>query len=216
MFIISVLNQKGGVGKSTLARALTVELTRAKQKVLLADLDTKQGTSVNWHRRRLDQGITPEINAQGFKDATSAIKAAQGYDVLVIDGRPHASQTSLDAAKASDLILLPTRLGKDDLDPTISLCHELTAKGISKQRLALALIGVGGDSPLDPEILEARRYIDQTGYIHLQGSIPEKKSYRRAQDIGLSLQETRYETLNKRVDHLLQSIFDRLQQLNDW
>ena len=215
MFILSVLNQKGGVGKSTLARSLTVELARAKQKVLLADLDTKQGTSINWHRRRLDHGIKPEIHAQGFADVKSAIKAAEPYDVLVIDGRPHASQTSLEAAKASDLVLLPTRLGKDDLDPTISLCHELNAKGISKQRLALALVGVGGDSPIDPEIREARDYIEQAGYNHLHGSIPEKKSYRRAQDVGLSLQETKYATLNKRVDQLLQSIFDQLHQLSN-
>ena len=215
MFVLSVLNQKGGVGKSTLARALAVELTREKQKVLLADLDTKQGTSVNWHRRRLEAGIKPDLNAQSFADAKNATKLAQDHDVLIVDGRPHASQTSLAAAKVSDLIVIPTRLGKDDLDPTISLCHELVAHGVPQQRLALALVGVGGNSTLDPEINEARRYIDQTGYYHLQGSVPEKKSYRRAQDIGHSIQETRYPSLNKRVDQLLQSVFDRLYQLSE-
>ena len=43
--IIAILSQKGGGGKSTLARCLAVELTRQKFKVLLLDLDIKQKTS---------------------------------------------------------------------------------------------------------------------------------------------------------------------------
>jgi len=42
---IACLSQKGGGGKSTLARALSVELTRQKKKVLLVDLDIQQKTS---------------------------------------------------------------------------------------------------------------------------------------------------------------------------
>ena len=43
--IIACLSQKGGGGKSTLARCLAVELTKQKQKVLLVDLDIQQKTS---------------------------------------------------------------------------------------------------------------------------------------------------------------------------
>jgi chromosome partitioning protein len=43
--IIACLSQKGGGGKSTLARCLAVELTKQKHKVLLADLDIQQKTS---------------------------------------------------------------------------------------------------------------------------------------------------------------------------
>jgi cellulose biosynthesis protein BcsQ len=43
--IIACLSQKGGGGKSTLARALAVELTRQKQNILLVDLDLQQKTS---------------------------------------------------------------------------------------------------------------------------------------------------------------------------
>ena len=45
MKIIAILSQKGGGGKSTLARCLAVELTRQKFKVLLVDLDIQQKTS---------------------------------------------------------------------------------------------------------------------------------------------------------------------------
>jgi chromosome partitioning protein len=43
--IIAILSQKGGGGKSTLARCLAVELTKQKKKVLLVDLDIQQKTS---------------------------------------------------------------------------------------------------------------------------------------------------------------------------
>ena len=48
--IIAFVSQKGGVGKSTLARALAREATVGGIKAKIADLDTQQGTSVDWHR----------------------------------------------------------------------------------------------------------------------------------------------------------------------
>ncbi len=55
--IIGVISQKGGVGKSTLSRALAREAAVGGLRVKLADLDTQQGTSSDWHRRRLDAGV---------------------------------------------------------------------------------------------------------------------------------------------------------------
>ncbi len=43
--IIAILSQKGGGGKSTLARCLAVELIKQKQKTFLLDLDIQQKTS---------------------------------------------------------------------------------------------------------------------------------------------------------------------------
>jgi len=45
MTIIAFISQKGGVGKSTLARALAVEASKQKFNVLLADCDPQQATS---------------------------------------------------------------------------------------------------------------------------------------------------------------------------
>jgi pantothenate kinase-related protein Tda10 len=46
--IIAIVSQKGGVGKSTMARALAREAANNGLKVKIADLDTQQGTSVDW------------------------------------------------------------------------------------------------------------------------------------------------------------------------
>ena len=46
--IVSFVSQKGGVGKSSLTRALAVTLARGGMKVLVADLDPQQGTVIEW------------------------------------------------------------------------------------------------------------------------------------------------------------------------
>ena len=50
--IISLISQKGGVGKSGIARLLAVEFVRAGWSVKIADLDTMQGTATKWKARR--------------------------------------------------------------------------------------------------------------------------------------------------------------------
>ena len=76
--IVAFVSQKGGVGKSTLARALAREAAAGGLRVKIADLDTQQGTSVDWHRLRLSQGIEPVVSAEAFATAAQALEAAQG------------------------------------------------------------------------------------------------------------------------------------------
>jgi chromosome partitioning protein len=64
--IIAILSQKGGVGKSTLARLIAREYANAGWKVKIADLDVSQGTSFNWHGRRLQTEIEPVIAVGRF------------------------------------------------------------------------------------------------------------------------------------------------------
>jgi chromosome partitioning protein len=55
--IISLISQKGGVGKSTLARLLAVEIAKAGWRVKIADLDPAQGTATKWKARRDVAGL---------------------------------------------------------------------------------------------------------------------------------------------------------------
>jgi len=68
-----------------------------------------------------------------------------------------------------------------------------------------------GDST--PELQEAKEYILASGYLLLEGAIPERTGYRRAIDTGRALTETRYPTLNQKADKLIQSIVDSLEKL---
>ena len=78
-FIIGVVSQKGGVGKSTLSRLVAREYAAARWSVKIADLDISQGTSFNWQSRRLARGILPEIAVERFGTVEQALKVATGF-----------------------------------------------------------------------------------------------------------------------------------------
>jgi chromosome partitioning protein len=209
VIILGICSQKGGVGKSTLARLIAREYAAAKWNVKIADLDIAQGTSFNWQSRRLRRDIAPVIPVERFGTVDQALKVAQHHDMLILDGPPHSTSGTLRIAQAANLVILPTGLALDDLQPSVLLAHELVKKSIPKDRIAFALCRVG-DSPA--EIAEARRYIKDAGYRDLSGSIPEKIGYRRASDAGRSLTETRFPSLNERSDELVQSIVNLIKK----
>jgi chromosome partitioning protein len=203
--IIGFVSQKGGVGKSTLARGLGREAAAGGLSVKIADLDVQQGTSVNWYRRRLEAGIEPIFSVESFKTAAQALKLAPQFDYLIIDGPARASAATLEIARAATLIVQPTGSSVDDLEPAVLTFHELVRDGISRNILVFALSRVGTDA----EEIEARAYIKQAGYAVLDGSIQERPAYRQASNVGLSITETRYPQLNKRADALIQAMVDR-------
>ena len=207
---LGIVSQKGGVGKSTLARLVAREYAAAGWRVKIADLDVAQGTSFNWQARRLERALEPVIPVERFGTVEQALKIADHYDLVIFDSPPNATAGTLKTAQASTLTILPTGLALDDLEPSILLAHELVKKGVSRSTLTFALCRVG-DS--ETEIAEARQYIEQAGYPVLVGTIPEKIAYRRASDEGRTLTETRFASLNTKSDTLVQSIVDRLKRI---
>ena len=88
--LIGVVSQKGGVGKSTLARLLAREVAAGGASVKIADLDIQQGTSFKWAARRAANGLTPEIRVETFANVKTALSEAAAFDVYIFDGAPHA------------------------------------------------------------------------------------------------------------------------------
>ncbi len=207
---IGVVHQKGGVGKSTVARLIACEYAGSGWNSRIADMDSKQGTSSEWQRRRLDHGIEPTVSVEQFSRVSRALRIEDNFDLLVFDGAPHATATTLDIARVSDLVILPTGLSLDDLIPTVKLAHELKKHGIDREKIAVALCRVGNSLV---EIEEAREYIKVSGYYLLSGVLPERTAYRRASDAGQSATETPYSSLNDKAGRLMQSIVDRLEEL---
>jgi len=204
--IVAFVSQKGGVGKSTLSRALTREAANNGLKAKLADLDTQQGTSIDWNRTRLNAGIEPEISAEAFSTAAQALKIADHYDLLVIDAPARTSKGTLQIAQVADLVVQPTGAALDDLRPAVREFHALVKAGIPKERLVFALNHIGTAN----EEVEARDYLTQAGYLVLEGSLMERPAYRIAQNAGRSVTETSYGNLNAKADALIQTLIDRM------
>jgi len=165
--IIAFVSQKGGVGKSTLARALAREAVAGGLKTKIADLDTQQGTSIDWHRTRLNAGIEPAVSAEAYGTAEQALKAGDQYDLLIIDGPARTSKGTLAIARLADLVVQPTGASVDDLRPAVREFHALVKEGIPRDKLAFALNRIGTAY----EEAEARAYVGEAGYVALAGCL---------------------------------------------
>ena len=208
--IIAFVSQKGGVGKSTLARAVAREAANNGLKVKIADLDTQQGTCVDWNRTRLNTGIEPAIAAETFATASQALKIADQYDLFIIDGPARTSSGTLDIAKVADLVVQPSGASVDDLKPAVREFHALSKAGIPKSKLVFALNHIG--TPVEES--EARAYIEEAGYTVLDGCLHERPAYRKAQNTGRAVTETSFRNLNEKADALIQALIDRVGDAN--
>src|SRR4051812_27237348 len=108
--IVSCLSQKGGVGKSALARLVAYEYARRRKRVLLADLDALQSTSLEWAERRRAAGLLPAVPAQRFATMREAAKAGDKFELLVVDGPGFADRQTLGAGLAPQARLPPNRV----------------------------------------------------------------------------------------------------------
>jgi chromosome partitioning protein len=209
--IVSFVSQKGGVYKSTLARLLAREFAAQEWSVKIADLDISQGTCFQWRARRLENQIEPDVPVEQFGSVDKALRIADQYDMLIFDGAPHSSSATRAIAQASDLTVIPTGLAVDDLQPAVTLAHDLAKNGVSRHKIAFALCKVGDSAT---EIEDARAYLQEAGYGVLPGTLPEKVGYRRASDEGRALTETRFASLNERAEEVAQGMVDKISQLS--
>ena len=202
---IAMVGQKGGVGKSTLARIIAVEATKGGLQTKIADMDTQQSTSVNWAARRAEKGIEPQIRVEPFRSVGTALKDAEGFDLYIFDGAPHSSQETRQTCQSADMVIIPTSEGLDDLHPSVILANNLLKEGIASGRIAFALC-ITSDSIR--EIAGAREYLGQTPYRVLDGEIPFRSAFKIAMDQGKAITETSFPTLRKRADAMAQNIID--------
>src|ERR1700729_2507795 len=113
--VVAFVSQKGGVGKSAFSRGLAREAAKAGLRVKIGDLDTQQGTSVAWQRRRLAGGIEPRVWVESFATAEQALEEATRFDLLIIDAPARASKGTEQIARAASTIIQPTDPCLDDL-----------------------------------------------------------------------------------------------------
>ena len=204
-YILSSASQKGGVGKSTLARLIAREAAINGLSVKIADLDTQQSTCTRWAARRIQAGIEPEISVEPIGDVRRALKEAEQFDVYIFDGAPQASKQSLEVAKASDLIILPSSTSREDREPAVDLANDLYEAGIPAERIVFALCLVGDSKK---KLERAQEYFRKTQYALIDGELPERESFETILEQGKTPTETPFKTLRKRADVLAQNIID--------
>jgi chromosome partitioning protein len=169
---ITVLSQKGGTGKTTLAINLAVAAERDGHSAAIIDLDP-QASAALWGDTR-EAGTPAVVSAQAAR-LPQILKAAEehGADLVLIDTAPHSENSALSAARAADLCLIPCRPAVLDLraiGTSIDLVH-LAKKAMAVVLNATPVQGHLGDEAAEVVhgygvVLAPVRLVQRIAYVH--------------------------------------------------
>lgn len=140
--IISLLNQKGGVGKTTLSIHIAAQLALLGNKVLLIDADP-QGSSLDWASIREKEPLftTISIDKPIIHKEIKSLK--KGRDFIIIDGPPRVYDVARSAIASSDLILIPVQPSPYDVwaaKEIVDLINEVSIPMSEFKKIASAFI----------------------------------------------------------------------------
>jgi chromosome partitioning protein len=137
--IISLLNQKGGTGKTTLAVNLARCLTLNNESTLLVDSDP-QGSARDWHVK--SNGDLVEVVGLDRPTIDKDInKFKPHYKWIIIDGAPRLDDMAVKTVICSDVILIPVQPSPYDIQATASIVELVKARqDITNGKLKAAFI----------------------------------------------------------------------------
>jgi chromosome partitioning protein len=202
---ISFVSQKGGVGKSTLARLFAVGAAHRGYSALLADFDLEQLTCVEWNAMRQRGGIEPEIDARSFKSLKKLHKADENIDFVVADTRGLADDLTKELAEESDVMFLPTGTSSDDLRPTLALGRKLAKRG-AEGRIVLVLSKVGRS---EAQVAKAVESIAEAGFELLEAQWPLRDGFQGDLDAGRAGREARNPHLREAAELMEEALMKR-------
>lgn len=130
--VITIAQQKGGAGKTTVAAHLAVAWAQnPKRRVAIVDIDP-QGSLTQWYKVRSD--VLGEDNTHltfaaisGWRVRSEIDRLKHTHDIIVIDSPPHTDAEARTAIRAADLVVIPLQPSPMDVwatSATIQICKQ--------------------------------------------------------------------------------------------
>lgn len=137
--ITAFLNQKGGVGKTTLSCSFATSLAITGNRVLLIDADPQHG-AIEWQSHREPPPLFPIIGLPTDKLHREMAAHTPNYDHLIIDAPPQVNSIARSIILAADLILIPVQPSPHDIWSARAVVELIEEAKIFKENLKTAFI----------------------------------------------------------------------------
>ena len=197
--IISVVNQKGGTGKTTVATNLAVCFAAEGRDVLLIDADP-QRSALDWRADRSDAHSPVQTIGLPVKNLHREMDLFRPkYDVILIDGGGRVTATARAAVLVADFVIVPTLPSKPDIMST----HDFFKGVIEAVATIKAVQGAVLINQLQMGTVVSRRAEESVkglGYPVFKTILHQYVAYREAIAAGLSVIE--YDETSKAAQEL--------------
>jgi chromosome partitioning protein len=206
MRTIALVAQKGGTGKTTLALSLAVAAEQHGLSTLIVDLDP-QATACKWGDRRTAD--SPAIvDAQPPRLQQALTKAEQaGFELAIVDTPARVEQAAVEAARAADLVIFPTKPSIYDLE-TLQMSLDL----VKERSKRPPVVVVNAVPPQGGRYEQAVEAIRKMGLEVCPASLGHRVAHEYAALLGMSAAE--YEPDGKAANEI-EAVYKSVRRLVD-
>lgn len=186
MPVVAVVNQKGGVGKTTLTTNLAWALA-LDASVLLLDADPQQSVR-DWGRFNTERPDNLSIEGAGRGPLVGQVRGlASRYDWVIIDGPPGISNISADAVRIADVVLIPAKASAFDVWAATDIVEAVKARQQASQGIPKAAFVITMAKPRTRLSQQIDAALAELGLPVLQSRTTDRVAYTQAGNDGTSV-----------------------------